>query len=205
MSSLQLPGVAPSKDIRHFFPTLDAEQLAAKRRKDALQEQLDAAADVEGSAARAAAAAARKKPVGRPRKEQELQACDDADGTAAAPGAGAAGAAVAGRRGPYTDWFPPGLFDPILEQVRAEPRPRVCDASRGLLLPSSLSCVWSRSEAAAPAALLLLDLWCHHRSAEFRTWVEVNYPWIKLVYIPGGCTGKVQPADVGLNRPVKVS
>ena len=144
MSSLQLPGVAPSKDIRHFFPTLDAEQLAAKRRKDALQEQLDAAADVEGSAARAAAAAARKKPVGRPRKEQELQACDDADGTAAAPGAGAAGAAVAGRRGPYTDWFPPGLFDPILEQVRAEPRPRVCDASRGLLLPSSLSCVWSR-------------------------------------------------------------
>ena len=73
-----------------------AEQLAAKRRKDALQEQLDAAADVEGSAARAAAAAARKKPVGRPRKEQELQACDDADGTAAAPGAGAGGGSSPG-------------------------------------------------------------------------------------------------------------
>ena len=54
------------------------------------------------------------------------------------------------------------------------------------------------------AALLLLDLWCHHRSAEFRNWVKDNYPWIKLVYIPGGCTGKVQPADVGLNRPMKV-
>ena len=85
MSSLQLPSVAPSKDIRHFFPTLDPEQLAAKQ--DTL-------------------------------------------------GGGAAGAAVAGRRGPYTDWFPPELFDPILAQVRAEPRPRVCDASCGLQLSS---------------------------------------------------------------------
>ena len=55
------------------------------------------------------------------------------------------------------------------------------------------------------AALLLLDLWCHHRCAQFRNWVKDNYPWIKLVSIPGGCTGKVQPADVGLNHPMKVS
>ena len=82
MSSLHLPSVAPSKDIRHFFPTLDPEQLAAKQDKDALQQQRDTAADVEWSAARAARAAA------------------DAGGSTAAPAGGAAGAAVAGRRGP---------------------------------------------------------------------------------------------------------
>ena len=58
MSSLQLPSVAPSKDIRHFFPNLDPEQLAAKQDKDALQQQRDAAADVKWRAARAAAAVA---------------------------------------------------------------------------------------------------------------------------------------------------
>ena len=136
MSSLQLPSVAPSKDIRHFFPNLDPEQLAAKQDKDALQQQRDAAADVKWRAARAAAAvaaavaaAAGKKPVGRPRKEQVLQACDSADGSAA-PGDDAAGAAAAGQRGPYTDWFPCELyscntFDPILTQVCAEEQQHV--------------------------------------------------------------------------------
>ena len=127
MSSLQLPSVAPSKDIRHFFPNLDPEQLAAKQDKDAPQQQRDAAADVKWRAARAAAAvaaaataAAGKKHVGRPRKEQVLQACDDAGGSAAQ------GDGAAGKRGPYKDWFPPELFDPIVTQVRAEQQQHVC-------------------------------------------------------------------------------
>ena len=93
MSSLQLPSVAPSKDIRHFFPNLDPEQLAAKQDKDALQQQRDAAADVKWRAARAEN--------------------NDAGGSAAQ------GDGAAGKRGPYKDWFPPELFDPIVAQVRA--------------------------------------------------------------------------------------
>ncbi|KZT31644.1 hypothetical protein SISSUDRAFT_963577, partial [Sistotremastrum suecicum HHB10207 ss-3] len=35
---------------------------------------------------------------------------------------------------------------------------------------------------------LQLDCWSVHRSEEFRTWMKKNYPWIILLYVPGGCT-----------------
>ena len=65
-----------------------------------------------------------------------LQAYDDAGGSAAL------GDGAAGQRGPYTDWFPPGLFNPIVPQVRAEQRPRMRDPSHGLQLLNS--CMWRR-------------------------------------------------------------
>ena len=32
-----------------------------------------------------------------------------------------------------------------------------------------------------------------------------EYPYIILVYVPGGCTGIFQPCDVGIQRPFKLS
>ena len=34
--------------------------------------------------------------------------------------------------------------------------------------------------------------------------MKENYPFIKLVFVPGGCTGNFQPADVVLQRPLKL-
>lgn len=51
--------------------------------------------------------------------------------------------------------------------------------------------------------LWLIDIWSVHRSLEFRTWMQSTHPWILVNYVPGGCTGLWQPADVGIQRPLK--
>lgn len=51
--------------------------------------------------------------------------------------------------------------------------------------------------------LWIIDCWSVHRSREFRGWMEVNYPWILIRYVPGGCTGVFQPCDVGIQRVLK--
>jgi hypothetical protein len=58
-------------------------------------------------------------------------------------------------------------------------------------LPSDQTCI------------VQLDVWSVHRSAAFLTWVNDNYPWIELHFVPGGCTGLFQPCDVGIQRPFK--
>ena len=54
-----------------------------------------------------------------------------------------------------------------------------------------------------PHCVLLLDCWSVHKSAEFRSWISRAYPTYHLVFVPAGCTGKAQPADVILQRPFK--
>ena len=51
--------------------------------------------------------------------------------------------------------------------------------------------------------VLLLDAWAVHKSAEFRGWLQREYPHIHLVYVPANCTSKLQLADVALQRPFK--
>ncbi|KAL3677747.1 hypothetical protein R1sor_020703 [Riccia sorocarpa] len=51
--------------------------------------------------------------------------------------------------------------------------------------------------------LLLLDAWSVHRSEYFRSWMQREFPFIHLVYVPAGCTAKLQPCDVILQRPLK--
>jgi hypothetical protein len=51
--------------------------------------------------------------------------------------------------------------------------------------------------------ILQLDVWSVHRSIAFRDLVRRRWPWIKLDYVPGGCTGIWQPCDVGIQRPLK--
>jgi len=33
--------------------------------------------------------------------------------------------------------------------------------------------------------------------------MRTNYPWITVLYVPGGCTGIFQPCDVGIQRVLK--
>jgi hypothetical protein len=54
-----------------------------------------------------------------------------------------------------------------------------------------------------PHCVLLLDCWSVHKSEEFRAWIARAYPFYHLVFVPAGCTGKAQPADVILQRPFK--
>jgi hypothetical protein len=57
--------------------------------------------------------------------------------------------------------------------------------------------------AADQKCLLLLDVWTVHLLPAFRGHIQEKYPWIFVLYIPAGCTGKKQPADVGLQKPLK--
>lgn len=52
---------------------------------------------------------------------------------------------------------------------------------------------------------LQIDAWKVHRSKEFRGWMQTEYPWIVIEFIPGGCTGLWQPCDIGIQRPFKLA
>lgn len=52
---------------------------------------------------------------------------------------------------------------------------------------------------------IILDCWAVHRSLEFRELVFDQWPWLRLRFVPGGCTGLGQPCDVGIQRVYKHS
>ncbi|KAF9502731.1 hypothetical protein BS47DRAFT_1403181 [Hydnum rufescens UP504] len=51
--------------------------------------------------------------------------------------------------------------------------------------------------------LLYIDAWSVHRSNELSAWMKRKHPNIKVTFVPAGCTGILQPADVGLQRVIK--
>ena len=80
----------------------------------------------------------------------------------------------------------------------------MCQYVTGILVP-----YWTRKKAELGAppdqeCVLRLDVWSVHRSIAFRTWLDKTYPWIRYLFIPGGCTGVAQPCDVGLQRLIKL-
>ncbi|KAJ7024075.1 hypothetical protein C8F04DRAFT_1192813 [Mycena alexandri] len=48
-----------------------------------------------------------------------------------------------------------------------------------------------------------IDLYAVHIGEEFRTLIFKDFPFIILIFVPGGCTGLFQPADMGLQRVAK--
>lgn len=49
--------------------------------------------------------------------------------------------------------------------------------------------------------ILIVDCW--HAKKEFLQFMETVHPNIHLVFIPGGCTGELQPCDLFIQRPFK--
>jgi len=54
-----------------------------------------------------------------------------------------------------------------------------------------------------PHAVLIIDCWSVHKSQHFREWMKKTHSFYHLVFVPAGCTGIAQPADVILQRPLK--
>lgn len=54
-------------------------------------------------------------------------------------------------------------------------------------------------------ALLIWDVWQHHRSAEMMSFLLQYYPWLRVVFVPANCTSYLQVADVSMNKPFKDS
>ena len=51
--------------------------------------------------------------------------------------------------------------------------------------------------------ILLIDAYSVHVSEEFREWLKAKYPKWRILFVPAGCTSKLQLADVLLNKPLK--
>ncbi|KAJ7247701.1 hypothetical protein C8J57DRAFT_1240641 [Mycena rebaudengoi] len=51
--------------------------------------------------------------------------------------------------------------------------------------------------------ICFIDIYPVHTGEEFRTNVFDEHPYIILIFVPGGCTGLFQPADVSLQRVAK--
>ncbi|KAG1871544.1 hypothetical protein F4604DRAFT_1926276 [Suillus subluteus] len=72
----------------------------------------------------------------------------------------------------------------------------MCDYVGDILVP-----YWTRQKELVGApddqeCILQLDVWSVHKSIQFCTWLDQQYPWIKYRFVPGGCTGIAQPCDV---------
>ncbi|KAF9520801.1 hypothetical protein BS47DRAFT_1255428, partial [Hydnum rufescens UP504] len=62
---------------------------------------------------------------------------------------------------------------------------------------------WKLFLSSHQKAILFIDAWSVHQLDEFMGWMKQNYPYIKVTFVPAGCTGKLQPADVGLQCVIK--
>lgn len=60
-------------------------------------------------------------------------------------------------------------------------------------LPPSQKAIWQ------------IDLWSVHHSAKFWNWMKTHHPTIILDYVPAGCTGIMQPCDIGVQHIFKHS
>lgn len=66
-------------------------------------------------------------------------------------------------------------------------------AKKALGLPPSQKVIWQ------------IDVWSIHHSKQFCTWMREYHPSIILQFVPGGCTGILQPCDVGIQHIFKHS
>lgn len=57
--------------------------------------------------------------------------------------------------------------------------------------------------AADQKAIWIIDCWPVHIGEEFRAWMKAEYPDILVLYVPPNCTGKLQPQDVVVQKPLK--
>ena len=53
--------------------------------------------------------------------------------------------------------------------------------------------------------VLLMDCWSVHRGKEFRNYLTKFHPTLIPLFIPAGCTGDAQPADLTIQRAIKIA
>ncbi|KZO94952.1 hypothetical protein CALVIDRAFT_471354, partial [Calocera viscosa TUFC12733] len=74
-----------------------------------------------------------------------------------------------------------------------------------LLVPYFQSANLQADRSPLAYCIWIIDCWSVHRSADFRAYMQDEWPWILLQFIPAGCTGVIQPADAGMQRPLKAA
>lgn len=52
-------------------------------------------------------------------------------------------------------------------------------------------------------AVVILDCWSVHISAEIRAWVAKAHPDVRVLFVPANCTGRMQPCDLAGQRELK--
>ncbi|KAF4590471.1 hypothetical protein EYR38_009772 [Pleurotus pulmonarius] len=72
-----------------------------------------------------------------------------------------------------------------------------------IVIPYRLSIVERDGLPDDQKIILYIDCYPVHTGEEFRAWLRSEHPYIILIYVPANCTGIFQPADVGLQRPIK--
>ncbi|KIK92868.1 hypothetical protein PAXRUDRAFT_146396 [Paxillus rubicundulus Ve08.2h10] len=80
----------------------------------------------------------------------------------------------------------------------------MCDYVCNILIPYWVK---EKEQVSVPddqECILQLDVWSVHKSIQFCTWLDKEYPWIKYRFVPRGCTGIAQPCDVGIQCPFKL-
>lgn len=60
-----------------------------------------------------------------------------------------------------------------------------------LQLPLDYPCIW------------IIDCWSVHIKDSFIAWVQQQYPFIRILFIPANCTGLMQPCDLAGQRDLK--
>lgn len=55
-------------------------------------------------------------------------------------------------------------------------------------------------ESKVDHCVLILDCWPVQASEAFRAHIYKEYPYLHLIYVPGGLTPVAQPLDVGCQR-----
>lgn len=51
--------------------------------------------------------------------------------------------------------------------------------------------------------MFIVDCWATHLSRDFRGWLKRNFPYVRLMFVPPNMTSVCQPADTGLQKPLK--
>ncbi|KAJ7624175.1 hypothetical protein B0H17DRAFT_1218928 [Mycena rosella] len=73
----------------------------------------------------------------------------------------------------------------------------------GVLVPWRLKIIARDNLDDDQLMILFIDIYPVHTGQEFQTMIFEEFPFIILIFVPGGCTGLMQPADVGLQRVAK--
>ena len=93
-------------------------------------------------------------------------------------------------------WFPPGCRSHTVEDMK--------EWVTKVVAPNyKATCERMQLTAGEQVAVLKIDVYACHISAEFRDWLKAKYPYFKLRYVPAGCTPVAQELDIFCNRIFK--